>query len=147
MKTFDEKGMNPKNKKDSVSTVIVLIVATLAACIVRFSVSYAEIDDDAHSKMWLGVSFLAGIAGEIICRKNFLFSGLMTTVGFIIAIVLRMVYDLIFVDPTSHSLFPIELVIWSIMAFIPALAGAFLSSMIFRLIKKNRTEKQVPKSK
>ena len=147
MKTFDEKGMNPKNKKDSVSTIIVLIVATLAACIVRFGVSYAEIDDDTHSKMWLGVSFLAGIAGGIIYRKNFLFPGLITTVGFIIAVVLRIVYDLIFVDPTSHNLFPIELVMWSIMAFIPALAGAFLSSMILRLINKVQSEKQVTKSK
>jgi hypothetical protein len=136
MQIFDKKGMNPKNTKDSVSTLIVLIIATLAACIVRFSASYAEIDDDIHSKIWLGVSFLAGITGGIICRKNFLYSGLIATTGFIIAIVLRIVYDLIFVDPTSHNLFPIELVMWSIMALIPALAGAFLSSMILRIINK-----------
>jgi hypothetical protein len=136
MQIFDKKEMNPKNRKDSVSTVIVLLIATLAACIVRFSTSYAEIDDDVHSKIWLGVSFLAGIAGGIICRKNFIYSGLITTTGFIIAIVLRIVYDLVFVDPTSHNLFPIELVIWSIMALIPALAGAFLSSMILRIVNK-----------
>jgi hypothetical protein len=37
------------------------------------------------------------------------------------------------------------LIIWIIMAFIPAVAGAFLSNMIFRIINKNRTEKKVTK--
>jgi len=39
------------------------------------------------------------------------------------------------------------LVMWSIMAFVPALSGAFLSSMILRLINKVQSEKQVTKSK
>jgi len=136
-----------KNKKNSKLKIMVFIIALFAACFVRFSVSIAGLEGAVHSKIWLGISFITGIACAAIYRKNFLFAGLITTAGFAIAIVLRIVFDLIFVDPTSHNLFPVELVIWTIMAFIPAIAGAFLSSMIFRITNKSHTEKKVTKSK
>ncbi len=135
-----------KNKQDSKLKVIVFIIALLAACIVKFSISYAGLEDTLHTKIWLGASFISGIAGAVIYRKSFIFAGLITTAGFAAAVVLRIVFDLLFVDPTSHNLFPFELVIWSIMAFIPVTAGAFLSSMIFRIINKSNTGKKVPKS-
>jgi NADH:ubiquinone oxidoreductase subunit 6 (subunit J) len=145
MKTDNGKSMNHKNKKDSKLKVIIFILAILAASIVKFSVSIDGLEDAVHSKIWLGVSFVSGIAAAVIYRKSFLFAGVITTAGFTVAIVLRIVFDLIFVDPTSHKLFHFELMIWCIMALIPAVAGAFLSNMIFRIINKNRTEKKVTK--
>lgn len=145
MKANVERVTSSTKSKDLILKVVVLIVALIAACTVRFTVSIADLEGTSHSNMWMGVSFLAGIVGGIIYRKDFFVAGFVSTVGFAIAIVLRIVYDLTFVDPTSHNLFPIELVFWSIMAFIPAIAGSFLSTMVFRIINKSRTEKKVTK--
>lgn len=136
MKTNIEKLTMPNKWKDLNLKVALFIVATFAACAVRFTVSYSDLDGDAQTKIWLGVSLLAGIAGGIIYRKSFPVAGLIATAGFVVAILARIVFDLIFIDPTSHNLLPFELVMWSVMAFIPVLAGAFLSSMILRLLNK-----------
>ena len=147
MKANDDKPKNSGKSKDLFLKIVVFIVAVIAACAIRFTVSSADLEGSVHSTMWLGVSFLTGIAGGIIYRKNFFIAGFITTAGFSVSVLLRIVYDLSFIDPTSHNLFPIELVIWSIMAFIPAVAGAFLAIMILRLIRKSRSEKQVTKNK
>jgi hypothetical protein len=141
MKANNEQTKSSNKSKDLYLKITVLIIALIAACIVRFTVSAEDIEGSGHSKTWLGVSFLTGILGGIIYRDNFFIPGLIVTTGFFTAVLLRIVYDLFLIDPTSHNLFPIELVIWSIMAFIPAVAGAFLSNMTFRLFKKHRTEK------
>ena len=138
MKANDDKPKSSSKSKDLYLKIIVLIVAVIAACAMRFTVPSADLESSGHSKMWLGISFLAGIAGGIIYRKNIFIAGFMTTAGFFAAVLLRIFYDLIFIDPTSHNLFPIELVIWSIMAFIPAVAGAFLGNMVLRLIMKSK---------
>jgi len=142
MKAKDENVTVLRKSKDLYLMIAIFIIAVIAACLVRFSVSITELESSGHSKMWLGVSFLTGIVSGIFYRKNFFLPGLVVTAGFFIAVLFRIVYDLTSIDPTSHSLFPVELVIWSIMAFIPAVAGSFLSSMIFRLINKNQSEKQ-----
>jgi len=147
MKANNEKPKNSGKSKDLYLKVVVLIVAVIAACAIRFTVSIAEIEGASHTNMWLGVSFLSGIAGGIIYRKDLFIAGFITTAGFFVAVLLRIVYDLTFIDPTSHNLFPIELVMWGIMAFIPAVAGAFLGNMILRLIRKSRSEKHVTKNK
>ena len=147
MKTNDEQTKTSNKSKDLYLKIVVFIVALIAACIVRFTVSPEDIESSGHSKMWLGVAFLTGILGEIIYRKNFYIPGLLVTAGFFVAVLLRIFYDLIFIDPTSHNLFPLELVMWSIMAFIPAVAGTFLGNMTFRLINRSRSEKQINKSK
>ena len=142
MKANDNKPKSSSKSKDLYLKIIVLIVAVVAACAIRFTVSSADIEGSGHSKIWLGVSFITGIAGGFIYRKNLFVAGFITTAGFFAAVLLRIVYELIFIDPTSHNLFPIELVIWSIMAFIPAVAGAFLGNMTFRLIRKSTAEKK-----
>lgn len=147
MKANADKPKSSSKSKDLYLKVAVLIVAVIAACAIRFTVPSADLESSGHSKMWLGVSFLTGIAGGIIYRKNLFIAGFIATAGFIVAVLLRIVYDLTFIDPTSHNLFPVELVMWSIMAFIPAVAGAFLGNMILRLIGKSRSEKHVTKNK
>lgn len=134
-----------KNKQDLKLKLIIFISALIVACIVRFSVSDTRLENAVLLKIWLGISFISGIAGIVIYRKSFLFAGLIATAGFACAIVLRIVFDLIFIDSTSLKLFTIQLVTWSILAFIPALAGAFLGNMIILLTKRDRVEKKVKK--
>jgi len=134
-------------KKDSKIKITVFIVAAVVATIIRFSASAEVLDEAFHTKIWMGISFISGVAATFIYRKNFALSALIVSLGFAVAVVLRIVFDLVFTDPTSHNLFPIELVMWSFMAFIPALAGSFIVSMVFRLLKKGNAGNQSSKNK
>lgn len=113
------------------------IVATIIAAIIRFSATSEILEESAHNKIWVGVSFITGFAASFIWRKNFAIPALIVTAGFTFAVALRIFSDLVFTDPTSHNLFPIELIMWGLMSLIPAMAGAFLSNMILRLWKKD----------
>ena len=127
--------MNTGN--DSKIKFAVFIVATIIAAIIRFSATSEILEESAHNKIWVGVSFITGFAASFIWRKNFAIPALIVTAGFTFAVALRIFSDLVFTDPTSHNLFPIELIMWGLMSLIPAMAGAFLSNMILRLWKKD----------
>lgn len=142
-----KKNMNRNTGIDSKTKFTVFIIAAVVAGIIRFSVSADSLEGVTHTKIWMGMSFISGFAAMFICRKNFAIPALIVTSGFAVAVVLRIVFDLVFTDPTSHNLFPIELIIWSLMSFIPAMAGAFLCSMVLKLIKKGDSENQSVKNK
>ena len=127
--------MNTGN--DSKIKFAMFIVATIIAAIIRFSATSEILEESAHNKIWVGVSFITGFAASFIWRKNFAIPALIVTAGFTFAVALRIFSDLVFTDPTSHNLFPIELIMWGLMSLIPAMAGAFLSNMILRLWKKD----------
>lgn len=127
--------MNSGN--DSKIKVAVFIITTIIAAIIRFSATSEILEESAHNKIWVGVSFITGFAASFIWRKNFAIPALIVTAGFTFAVALRIFSDLVFTDPTSHNLFPIELIMWGLMSLIPAMAGAFLSNMILRLWKKD----------
>lgn len=60
--------------------------------------------------------------------KPFKIAGFVT-IGVILAVVCRIVYDITFWDGTSHNLAPFELVICGLIAFIPAIIGGFLGKI------------------
>ncbi len=132
---------------DSKIKVAVFIITTIIAAIIRFSATSEILEESAHNKIWVGVSFILGFAATYVNRKNFAFSALIVTAGFTAAALFRIFFDLIFVDPTSHNLFPIELIMHGLMSLIPAMAGAFLCSMILRLVKKGDAGNQSAKNK
>lgn len=137
--------MNTGN--DSKIKFIVFIIATIIAAIIRFSATSDVLEESAHNKIWVGVSFISSLAATFIFRKNFVVPALIVTAGFTVAVALRIFFDLVFTDPTSHNLFPIELVMWGLMSLIPAMAGAFIGNMVLRLVKKTNSENQTAKNK
>lgn len=139
--------MKRNTGNDSKIKFILFIIVTVAAAVIRFSASAETVEGSPHTKVWVGVSFILGFAATYFNRKNFAVSALIVTAGFTTAALFRIFFDLIFVDPTSHNLFPIELVMYGLMSFIPAMAGAFLCSMILRLVKKGDAENLSAKNK
>ena len=132
---------------NSKTDLIVFIIVTVVATVIRFSASAETVEGSAHTKIWVGVSFILGFAATYFNRKKFAVSAVIVTSGFIAAALFRIFFDLIFVDPTSHNLFPIELIMYGLMSFIPAMAGAFLCSMILKLVKKGDSGNQSAKNK
>ena len=60
---------------------------------------------------------------------------LLFTVGAEMAIVISIISDVL-KDPTAHNLFPIEVIITSLMILIPALAGGYFAELI-KYLKSN----------
>lgn len=66
---------------------------------------------------------IAGGLGVYILKRKVMGSALWTTSGFVLAIVLRLIWDVI-QDPTSHNLFPVEVFIIILYSFPSSLLGA-----------------------
>ena len=63
-------------------------------------------------------------------------AGVFIGLGIIAALVLRIVVDW-FADSTDHNLWPLELAIFTVIAFPSALIGAYLAETIFWAKRKN----------
>lgn len=131
----------PKSNRSIISALIIIIVSVFAAATFYWTMPYADIDKTSPTG-WFGAAFLAGIICGVFSEKHFARSGLLVTVGFALAIALRVVYDTTFVDPTSHNLFPIEVIIWSVMAAIPAFIGTLVGNQVIRLLVKKFTDRE-----
>lgn len=64
------------------------------------------------------------------CKKLTLSSFM--ALGILLAVTLRILFDIAFLDPTSHNLFPFEIIICGIVSFPGALAGAFFPGLFKR---------------
>jgi hypothetical protein len=115
--------------------------AMLIAGISYWTFSYERMSYDKIIFSWTISAFITTSILSYFFPKEFFKNALLTTAGFELAIIVRAIYDITFVDPTSHNLIPFELVINGFLAFLPALAGAFIIGMLVRL-KENSQEKQ-----
>lgn len=116
------------------SNLIFILIAMLVAGISYWTKPYGKMDTETVYILWTSSAFVTASIFTSISPKKIITHTLLTTAGFEIAIILRAIYDITFVDPTSHSLIPFELVIFGLLAFISALGGAFIMHMIKRLI-------------
>ncbi|WP_076499074.1 hypothetical protein [Belliella pelovolcani] len=71
-------------------------------------------------------AFLASLFMSLYKKRKPIKIASFVTIGIILAVVCRIVYDITFWDGTSHNLAPFELVICGLIAFIPAIIGGFL---------------------
>ncbi|HCE58610.1 MAG TPA: hypothetical protein DER09_12480 [Prolixibacteraceae bacterium] len=121
-------GRFGKNK-----TVVLILLSTLLAGIFRWTVSYEGIENGNHWLFWIIGAALAGIF-SVIFERNIFKAAVFITTGFVTAVVFRIIFDIIFIDPTSHNIFPIEIIIWAVLAFIPAILGAVIGYFIKEIV-------------
>ena len=60
---------------------------------------------------------------------------LLVSLGVILSVITRIVFDTTFLDSTSHNLVPFEIIICAAITILPAFAGAYLSPLVKRFIK------------
>jgi uncharacterized membrane protein YfcA len=113
--------------------IILLIGSTLAAGVLHWTVPYGEVDYTSarYLTTWVIIAVIAGFLGVILLRKSTKHSTILVTTGFLLAVMLRVIYDGI-QDPTSHNLFPFELLITMVIVLPPALIGAWVGNMLIR---------------
>jgi hypothetical protein len=130
----------PKSNWSNISAMVIIIVSICAAATFYWIKPVADIEK-ASPVGWFGAAFIAGIVCGVFSEKHFALTSLLVTLGFALAIIIRVLYDTIFVDPTSHNLFPIEVMIWTIMAAIPAFIGTLVGNQVIRLLVKKITDR------
>ena len=131
----------PKSNWSNISAIVIIIVSVCAAATFYWTMPIADIDI-ASPGGWFGAAFIAGIVCGLFSARHFALTGLLVTVGFALAVVIRVIYDSTFVDPASHNLFPIEVMFWTIMAAVPAFVGTLLGNKVIRLLVKKITDRE-----
>jgi len=86
----------------------------------------------------LGVgAFLSSFFIIIKLREKPLKIAQFVSLGVIIAVLARIIFDLVFWDSTSHNLAPFEIIICGLNAFLPAIFGGFLGKLMLSLFRSN----------
>ena len=81
---------------------------------------------------WCLPVILIGLISFPIGKKRPLNSSILITIGFVSAIIVRIIYDTVIIDPTSHNLWPFEIVISICITFPIAFIGSTISFLAFR---------------
>ncbi len=115
--------------------LLALSLGLISAAAVYWTVPYAELTI-IYSWQWPLSAFLAGTIGGILTKNPPLSISLKITAGTAIAILLRVLYEIIFIDPTLHNLWPIALILALAIAFPSILIGAWLPHFLNKIRQK-----------
>lgn len=105
----------------------------LLAGLTYWQIPYADVNFFASSFLltWGIMALLGGFLGVLFLRKSVFQAVQLVVTGFLIAVILRIIVDGIS-DPTSHNLFPFELIITFAIATPPALVGSWIANFLIR---------------
>ena len=112
---------------------IVLITVVVTGIFIWFSSDHNH-NNDATIPFVLSASF--ALAFSILTELQLRKIVLATMIGVIIALIIKIIIDLQF-DPTSHNLFPFEILIDLIFILIASLIGAGIGFIYRRFRKRN----------
>jgi hypothetical protein len=110
---------------------IAAIVSTLVMGFFHWRIPYSEVDFVTLIAPWLIISTVLGVLFSHREIQIGLLRGAAVAVGGPLAVVLRVIVEVV-ADPTSHNLWPFEIIIAGILTGPTALLGAFLGSLIRR---------------
>lgn len=128
----------PKAADDLPAAILISALATLAIALPYWFASTDAVSDDGiFGRLWLVAAVLVvttAAAGLLRAVRSLVVVALML-VPVPVAVLGRVVIDLA-ADPTSHNLWPIELVVSSVLAAPPVLLGALLARVIRPVVER-----------
>lgn len=120
-----------KNKAYLVSIVLGLICGALSYWFNPYNDLYLL---GIHIYYIMGISSFVSVIGLGLKYKNHLFViPIFYAIGFIIAAILRVIYDTTIIDPTHHNLFPFEIAIILMIIVPTSILGILLIYAINKL--------------
>lgn len=84
---------------------------------------------------WSLGTFFASFLLKYFVDEKRLIIALLVSLGVVLAVFARIKYDVTYYDPTSHNLWPLEIIICGIITIPSAYAGTFLG-LLLRILKK-----------
>ena len=125
--------MNPF--KDKKNQLIVIFLGLLYAAITYLPVLYMDVNMISRTffLIWFSGALVIGCLSVVLFRNEGLRSAVFVAMGFVLAVLLRIIYDSIG-DSSSHNLAGIEVAIAVFYAFPGALVGAIIGIVIRKKI-------------
>lgn len=115
--------------------ILVTFVGILVGAISYWRIPYAEMNF-LEINLWLFVGSAAlfgSLFSNLLLNQKPWKVGLLITVGVILAIVIRIIYDFTFWDSTSHNLAPFEIMFGGLQSLPMAFVGAYLAKFILKI--------------
>ena len=118
------------------TAILVILTGLILGGIAYWTQSYSELniqDSSIIPIMWTAGPFFGALILMFLLKEKPWRLALLISCGFILAVFGRIVYDLVFIDPTHHNLFPFELAICGIFVLPCSFAGAYLAVLIRKM--------------
>jgi len=115
----------------------VTLVGMLIGAISYWRIPYAEMNL-LEINIWLFVgsgTLIGALFSTLLFNQKPWKVGLLITLGVILSVIIRIIYDVTFWDSTSHNLAPFELIFGGLQSLPMAFVGAYLAKFI-RTFKK-----------
>lgn len=112
-------------------TVAAAVVVTIAFGTVYWTTSYSDLDIGSITLVLYVVAALPVVALRATGAAPFLVSAAVSPVGLITAVMVRVSVD-VASDPTSHNLWPIEIVIAAVVGAFWGLLAASVGEIVLR---------------
>jgi hypothetical protein len=115
--------------------MVIILVGILIGAISYWRIPYADLDY-SYINIWLFVgagSFFGSFFSTLFFREKPWQVALFITLGVVLAVLIRIVYDVTFWDSTSHNLAPFEMVYSVLQALPMAMVGAYGAKIISKI--------------
>ena len=122
-----------KNKARIVATLVGLIIGGIAYWFQPYNQS-TVMGISMYLIMTAG-AFFAALLLKLFVNEKSPKIALLVSLGVVIAVLARIIYDTTFWDSTSHNLAPIEIIICGIITIPCAFAGAYLGLLLIKIKK------------
>jgi hypothetical protein len=118
--------------------IMIVLLGFLVGAIGYWTVDFSE--SEAFSGVIYTVlgpgAFLGSVISGLVAKKQPAFNALNISLGVMLGMLSRIFADLI-MDPTSHNLFPVELMLGLVIVVPAAFIGSFLVYGIYYIAGKN----------
>lgn len=94
---------------------------------------YVQTDIPGSFFIWSVGAFFGSLLLKLLVNEKPPKIALLVSLGIALAVLLRIIYDTIFVDSTSHNLAPFEIIICGIITILSAFVGVYLGFLIKKL--------------
>lgn len=121
-------------------SILIIGLGLFVAGIFHWTIPYSDMNMFSRPFIlkWSISAILIAATGVSVFSKTILKASLLTTFGFISAVMLRVIYDTTFIDSTSHNLWPFEVIIALMIVFPASLIGALLSHFLIGSLFEDR---------
>lgn len=119
------------------TTILIIVAGILAGAISSWFNEYNQLTVFGISiRLLLAItSFVASFLMSLFCSESNAKIALLISAGVLMALAGRIIFDL-YIDSTSHNLFPFEMLISLVVSFPCSYVGSFLASLYKK--RKNR---------
>ena len=117
------------------SKIIILFFGFIVGAISNWPYPYTQLNLlDLKTWIMVGVgAFIVSLLSTLLFRKSPIVTAFFSSLGVLVAVLFRVIFDLIFVDYSTHNLVFFEIIVTAVQSFVPALIAASIGKTFKRV--------------